>query len=374
MKILHTSDWHLGMSFGIHSLADEQRSFIGQLVQIIEDKQVDAVIIAGDIYDTSVSNREAIELYNMAVTGICNERNVPLLVIAGNHDGAARLASCRELLERAGLFVVGRLEADIQPVTIQDVDFYLLPYFNMDEVKSLYPDEAKTITSYESATDVVCNHIRETLDRSKKNIVISHSFIVGSELSDSDRSAKVGTATAVSKDVFREFDYVALGHIHRPQNLTDRIRYSGSPLIYSFGAEEKYEKSVTILDTDTMEQEYVPIRPIRNVRTLEGTYEQIMDQPASEDFLRLVITDHFVGLETISLLRERFPYAVEIRGKSFDIEQGEEHIRVEDISELSEEDIVKSFFKEIYQYEPTESQMKLFASAKSAKEAREGRE
>lgn len=363
MRFLHTSDWHLGISFGMTSLKEDQKCFIRQLFEVIKKEKIDAVLLSGDVYDSSVSNSEAIGLYNDAVNGICNDLKVPMIVIAGNHDGAARLASCRELLSHAGLYVTGKLTENLQPVVIGDVAFYSIPYFNIDEVRALFPEKSEEIRSYEDAMKLLCGHILEQADDSKKKIVLSHAFVVGAALSDSDRSAQVGTATAVSKEVFDGFDYVALGHIHRPQDLSDRVRYCGSPLVYSFGIEETYEKSFTIVDTATMEQEKVPIVPLHAVTTISGSYTEIMELPESQNYLKVEIGDRFIGLETLAALKTKFPNLIEARGKSFSVEEGETTITVDEISKMSENDIANSFFQEIYSCEMTSQQKRLIEDA-----------
>ena len=372
MKLLHTSDWHLGMSAGTKSLEEDQRFFLQQLYKIIDEEQIDAVLCAGDIYDSSVSNADAIAVYNDATTEICAKRKIPFLVIAGNHDGAARLASCRELLKEAGLFVTGRLVRDTPPVSIGNADIYLIPFFNKEEVIALFPEYKKEITSQEKAMQIVCNRIRENMDRTKKNILMTHALIVNAELSESDRSARVGLATAVSKDVFDGFDYVALGHIHKPQIINEHIRYSGSPVKYSFGNEEKQEKQVIILDTDTMEQREIIIKQLHDRKTVTGTYTEIMEMKNLEDsYLRLKITDRYAGLELLAEMQSHFPHLLELYGKSLE-ENGElVAMSVEELQTMDEFDIMKKFCAETFSYEPTEEQLDLFREvlAWSEKEA-----
>lgn len=361
MKLLHTSDWHLGMSVGTTSMEEDQRFFLHQLYNIIEEEQIDAVLCAGDIYDSSVSNAEAIAVYNDATTEICVKRGLPFLVIAGNHDGAARLASCRELLKEAGLFVTGRLVRDVEPVNIGNADIYLVPFFHKEEVASLFPEYKKEITSQEKAMQVVCNHMREHWNPQRKHILMTHALIVNAELSESDRSARVGLATAVSKDVFEGFDYVALGHIHKPQVISEHVRYSGSPVKYSFGKEEKQEKCVIIIDTDTMEQKVVSLKQLHDRRTITGTYEEIVAMEDLENaYLRLKVTDRYAGLDLLADMQTRFPYLLELYGKSLD-ENGElSAMSVEELQTMDELDIMKKFCAETFSYEPSEEQVALF--------------
>lgn len=363
VKLLHTSDWHFGMGLGNLSYAEDQRFFLNQLYELIEEEQVQALLLSGDIYDSSVVSAEAIELYNEAMTVLCLEKKVQVIAIAGNHDSPARLSSCRELLRGAGLHIAGKIEKNPGPVLLDDgkVAVYSIPFFNRDEVVALLPEEKSRIRNTETAMLAYCDHIRENMDKEKKNIVLSHALVVGAELSESDRSARVGFATAVSKDVFRDFDYVALGHIHKPQVIAPHIRYSGSPLKYSFGAEEKQEKGVVLIDTDTMDIRFVPISPRRERRSLEGTFEELMGLAAyREDYLRLYVTDHYAGLELIGQLREKFPHLLEVYGKSLSEEGEISALSVEELETLSEEDIMKKFLAENFSTEPTPEQLELF--------------
>ena len=363
MKILHTSDWHLGMVLGTGSYGQDQRYFLEQLYELIRRENIGAVLLAGDVYDSSITNAEAIGIYNEAVTRLCLELGVKLIVIAGNHDSAARLASCRELLKSAGLYVTGRLERNLAPVLLDGgkVAVYSLPFFNREEVCALFPEKKEEIRSQETAVMAVCDYIRQTMDPGRRNIVMSHALIVNAELSDSDRSAKVGFATAVSKDVFAGFDYVALGHIHKPQIVAPHIRYSGSPLKYSFGSEEKQEKGVVLIDTETMEQRFVPLKPLRERRSVEGTLDELMSrEDLTGDYLRLKVTDRYAGLELVSQLREKFPHLLEVYGKS--LTEGEEGsaLSVEELQSLDEMDIMEKFMAEMFGSSPSDSQREKF--------------
>lgn len=363
MKLIHTSDWHFGMSVGTGSYAADQRYFLEQLYELIKTERVEAVLLSGDVYDSGVVGAEAIGLYNEAVTALCMELGVKLIVIAGNHDSAARLASCRELLKSAGLYVTGRLERDVEPVLLDvgKVAVYSLPFFGRDEVTALFPERKGDIRSQETAAMVVCDHIRQTMDKERFNIVLSHSLTVNAELSDSDRSARVGFAAAVSKDVFKEFHYVALGHIHKPQAVAPHIRYSGSPLKYSFGSEEKQEKGVVLIDTDTGEQTFVPFAPLHDRKTVEGTYEEITArEDLQNDYLRLYVTDRYAGLELVADLRERFPYLLEVYGKGLTESESLSALSVEELQSLDENDIMEKFMAENFRFEPSPEQRKLF--------------
>ena len=363
MKLLHTSDWHFGMTLGTGSYAEDQRFFLDRLYRLIREEKIEALLLSGDIYDSSVVSAEAIGLYNEAMTKLCLELGVTVIAIAGNHDSAARLASCRELLKGAGLHITGKVERDPAPVLLDGgkVAVYSIPFFTRDEITALLPEKKDQIRNTETAMLAYCGHIRGRMDESRKNIILAHSLIVGSELSESDRSARVGFATAVSKDVFQGFDYVALGHIHKPQAIENHIRYSGSPLKYSFGAEESQEKGVVVVDTDTMEIRFVPIALKRERRSVTGTFEELLArEDIREDYLRLYVTDQYAGLELVGQLREKFPHLLEVYGKSL-TEEGELSVlTVEELEEMKEEDIMIRFLAENFSAEPSPEQLQLF--------------
>lgn len=363
MKLIHTSDWHFGMPVGTGSYADSQRYFLERLYELIRTEGVQAVLCAGDIYDTSVTNAEAIGLFNQAATTLCMELGVKFILIAGNHDSAARLASCRELLRGAGMYVTGRLTRDIEPVLLDEgkTAVYCLPFFGRDEVIALFPEEKARIRSMEDAMLVVCDHIRATMSPNRRNILMAHAYIVSAELSESDRSARVGFATAVSKDVFEGFDYVALGHIHKPQVIAPHIRYSGSPIKYSFGSEETQEKGVVLLDTDTMEQRFVALPLLRDRTSVTGTLEELQGRTDLQNhYLRMTVTDRYAGLELQAQLREQFPYLLELFGKSVSQDGEASALSVEELERLDETDIMIKFMEENHGYTPTPEQEALF--------------
>ncbi len=361
MRILHTSDWHLGMPLKLGTMIEDQQYFLDQLYSIIGEYNVDAVICAGDVYDSSVTNAEAIGLYSGAVTRICKELGKKMIVIAGNHDSGARLASGRELLEMAGLYVSGRIERDIRPVSIGNADIYPVPFFNRDEVIALFPEKKSEITSQEAATKILLDHIRETMDPFRVNIVVSHAFITSAELSDSDRAAQVGQATSVSKDVFAGFDYAALGHIHKPQAITDTVRYSGSPIKYSFGAEETQVKQVIIFDTGTRDIIPVPLRMLHDRKSVSGPYAALSTMSGLDDcYLRLTVTDRIDSLELLSELREKFPGILELYGMGYEGSGEETSISIDELTRLDETDIMMRFLEEQYHYTPNEAQIGLY--------------
>lgn len=371
MKIIHTSDWHLGISLHSASLIEEQRSFIDFLVNASKENKIDAVMVAGDVFDHSVSSAEAISLYNDAVTKLCKEIGIPVIICAGNHDGAARLASCNELLKKSGLYVFGKLTKEVNVVSLGDANVYCIPYFNTDEVKSIFPEEK--ITSYSDAMSCVLNSIKTHFEPSKKNILMCHCFVSGSALSESDRSAMVGGTSVVPADIFEGFDYVALGHLHKPQNRSEKIRYSGSPLKYSFSEAEHF-KSVTILNIgDSISFEELTVVPLRETRVIKGTFDEVLSfvekDNSRDDYIKIELSDRYAGMEVVEIFRGYYNNLLNISGKMNETEESE--LTVEELKNLSPDDILERFYKEITGTDLNEEQKILFQQAMAAVENEE---
>lgn len=378
MRFLHTSDWHLGATEGEQSLMEDQRFFLDQICSIIVDKQVDAVLLAGDVFDRAVASADAIGLYNDAMRRICRDLNTPVLMIAGNHDSAERLASCSELLEKAGLHVLGAARREPAVVPFADTDVYLLPWITEEKVKSLYPEERENIHTLTDAYRVMTGHMAESFAPDKKHIILAHAFITNAETSTSDRAAEIGFATQVSASVFEDFDYVALGHIHKPQDVNSYIRYCGTPIAYSFGKEENQVKSVTILDTAAMEREIVPLCPLHPRTTLNGTYDALLNPDfapeAAEHYVRINVTDSAVGLEMLAQLREIYRFPLVVSGKAYQDDGAAVSMTIDELEQLEQNpvEVFRSFCREVLKDEPSEHQMKLFEDAVAS--AMEGRE
>lgn len=370
MKFLHTSDWHLGMTFrGGLSFQIDQKFAINQICKIAVEEKVDGILLAGDVFDKSIASQEALRVYDEIMTYICAALDIPVFLIAGNHDGAERISQCNELLKKSGLFIAGALEAKPQMERVGDVDIYMLPWISTDKVRSVYHDKAQEIVSMEDAYKVVLDDYRSQFTPGQKNILISHAYIVDAETSESDRAAEVGRATMVSASVFEGFDYVALGHLHGPQQITERIRYSGTPMAYSFGKEEKQVKSVTILDTDTMEQRIVELSQLHKRVTLKDTFEVLMaaDYPEEirEGYVRLEVTDSYVGIDSLAAFREKYPNLLEVIGKNFEKEDAKITMTIEELDEADRdpETVFKRYCEDILEEYPSEHLISLFRDA-----------
>lgn len=369
MIFLHTSDWHLGAMGGERDLWDDQKYFIDAICGIVREKRVDAVLLAGDVYDRSVPAASAIGLYDYAMNRLCGELGVKVLTIAGNHDSAERLASCAGLLDKAGLYLQGAAQREPRVVDFADSQVFFLPWMTEEKIKSLYPEERDSINGLTEAYRVAVNHMREKFIPGKHHLLLSHAFITNAETSTSDRAAEIGFATQVPASVFEGFDYVALGHIHKPQQVNSYIRYSGSPMAYSFGKEERQEKSVTLIDTAAMTQEVVPLPLLHRWTTLTDSYETLLagEYPAEirEGYVRLNVTDTAVGLDMLSRLRQVYPNALVVAGKTYDGEDTTITLTMEQLEQMESDpaEVFKSFCREEMGQKATDHFLQLFARA-----------
>lgn len=369
MIFLHTSDWHLGATGGERDLLDDQKYFIDAICGIVREKRVDAVLLAGDVYDRSVPAASAIGLYDYAMNRLCGELGVKVLAIAGNHDSAERLASCAGLLDKAGLYLQGAAQREPRVVEFADSQVFFLPWITEEKIKSLYPEERDGITDLTEAYRVAVNHMREKFIPGKHHLLLSHAFITNAETSTSDRAAEIGFATQVPASVFEGFDYVALGHIHKPQQVSPHIRYSGSPMAYSFGKEERQEKSVTLIDTAAMTQQVVPLPLLHRWTTLTDSYEALLageyPEEIREGYVRLNVTDTAVGLDMLSRLRQVYPNALVVAGKTYDGEDTTITLTMEQLEQMESDpaEVFKSFCREEMGQEATDHFLQLFARA-----------
>lgn len=360
MKILHTSDWHLGIAINGFSMIPDQKHFIDKICDIISQKSIDAVIIAGDIFDTGVSNSEAIKLFDYAMKRICSDLGKKVFVVAGNHDSGARLSTHSELLSSAGLFIKGRINADLAPIETDDADFYFLPFFNTDEAKAVFPDEE--ISNLTDAYCVVTEKIKENMNHEKANIAITHSFITGAQTGDTERFAALGNAANVACEVFDGFDYCAAGHIHKLQTL-GKCTYSGTPMKMSF-SEAGQDKGVVIFDTETGKTEFEPLTPLHEMKIIRGDITEVLDSAVyCDDYIKIELTDGFAGLELQHRLREFYPNLMMITSDSHGVEGDEISLKVSDIETIPPEKIAESFFEETLGEKLTDSQMDMLLEA-----------
>ena len=320
MKILHTSDLHFGINLHGIPLLEYQWKFCDSLCDIIRNNSIDAVIIAGDVFDTSVASAEAINCWSNFATKLCIENKIPVVVCAGNHDGAARLASCSDLLKAAGLHISGTLEDAFEPIKLGNCEIYSLPYYNTSDASAVLECKADTGV----VMSEIVKRILDKADKSKKLILAAHCFAAGGKTGESDISARtsesVGGAELVPIAAFDGFDYVALGHLHRPQTLSKSgtiVRYSGTPMPYSF-SEASHNKTVSVFDTDSGTVAEIEVPQPYKLRNITGRFEDIIAQAQTDsdtdDFISIKITDCSARSFQRTELGKLYPNILECKG------------------------------------------------------------
>lgn len=319
MKILHTSDWHLGRTLHGYSLIEDQAYILDQLIEYMLQEKIELLIIAGDVYDKSLPNEEAVALFNHFISQVIGRLEIPTVIIAGNHDSNTRIHFGSELFASKHLYIVGECEKGYQQVTIEGsetIDVYLIPYMEPAYVREIAGDE--TIKRHDDAMRYLTRQIeKEKNDRA--TLLVVHAFVAGGDLSDSERRlCAVGTAEMVGADYFKPFTYTALGHLHKPQAIgSEHIRYSGSLLKYSISEanQPKCFVKLEIVDGKLTTLEEVSLKPKRDLKIVQGPIEAIVKAGAQlgeeerQDYVYAKIESK--GTEdVVGLLKQIYPYTL----------------------------------------------------------------
>ena len=316
MKLIHLSDLHLGKRLHEFSLLEDQEFILRQILEIISREQPDAVLLAGDIYDKSVPSAEAVSLFDEFLVRL-SRLGQQVFIISGNHDSAERIAFGSRLMDPGGVHLSPVYNGKVSPLLLRDrfgdLCVWMLPFLRPAQVRAVFPEEAERISSYTDALRAAVEHM--DLDPSLRNVLITHQFVTGAARSDSE-DISVGGTDNVDASVFDPFDYVALGHLHSPQDVGEsRIRYCGTPLKYSF-SERDQVKSVTVAELEEkgrLRVRTVPLRPLRDLRELRGTYEQLTLREnyagtPVEDYLHIILTDEEDVPDAVARLRSVYPH------------------------------------------------------------------
>ncbi|MDN5372071.1 MAG: repair protein SbcD/Mre11 [Carnobacterium sp.] len=349
MRLLHTADWHIGKIVNEFSMLEDQEYFLDQMIKKLKTIELDALIMAGDLYDRSMPSKEAVSLANKVLTRLIQEVNVPVLVIAGNHDSSERVEYGADLLATNRLYIEGTVKEVTRKVTIKGVNFYLLPFADYAYTRELL--QVETIKSLEDATRVQIETIKKEMDPEEINVLIAHGYVINlsndtSETTDSERPLSIGTAEYVSVELFEDFDYVALGHLHKAQKVKyDRVRYSGSLLKYSKSeARHKKQLSLVTLEKDHVEIEPIYIKPKRDMRIVKGLFDEIMEQQ-SEDYLFFELLDGNFVIDAMNQLKRRYPNAMGLEYVAKKEREENSSIKhQEQLEKLSIQDIFADFY------------------------------
>jgi exonuclease SbcD len=371
MRILHTSDWHLGRSFHREGLMEAQAGFVDHLVETVRAERVDCVLISGDVYDRALPALDAVRLCDEALVRLRELTRVVL--IAGNHDSVQRLGFGSALMDGSGVHVRTRLDRVGEPVVVGDAAIYGIPYLEPELVRNDWELEERSHTAVLSEA---MRRVREDLAgrRGLRSVVMAHAFVTGGEgrgpeTCESERDISVGGAANVPVSVFEGIDYVALGHLHGRQRMTDRVRYSGSPLAYSF-SEEHHVKGSWLVDLDSaggLRTEFVEAPVPRRVARLRGRIDDLLNDPRHETYedrwLQVTLTDAQRPSAAMERLRRRFPYTLVL---GFEPEGGTEdggRTWSERIKERSELDIAGDFVTEMGQAPVSDAERALLHEA-----------
>ena len=298
MRLMHLSDLHLGKRLNEFSLVEDQKYILNQILDIVDREAPDALVIAGDVYDKAVPSVEAVGLFDDFLVRLA-EKRLPVFVISGNHDSPDRISFGSRLLEASGIHLSPVYGGQVEPITLQDefgpVHFYLLPFVKPIHVRRFFPEEPAD--TYSQALSTAISHL--ALNPQERNVLVTHQFVTGALRSDSEEIS-LGGADHVDSSVFQDFDYVALGHLHSPQNCgSEHIRYCGTPLKYSF-SEAGDEKSVTIVELGEkgcLSIRTAALKPLRELVELRGSFEELTSREFyegtswQEDYTHLTLTD-----------------------------------------------------------------------------------
>lgn len=310
MKLMHLSDLHLGKRVNEFSMLEDQTYILNKIIHIIDEEQPNGIILAGDIYDKPIPPAEAVELFDDFLYKL-SQRNLNVFIISGNHDSAERIAFGFRLFDKAGIHLSPVYNGSISPIECTDdfgkINIYMLPFIKPVHVRRFFPDEE--ISSYTDAMSIVINNIN--IDTDIRNILVTHQFVTGSSRTESE-DISLGGSDNVDSSVFKDFDYVALGHIHRSQSCgNEYIRYCGTPLKYSF-SEANDTKSITVIDIKekgNIELDFIPLTPLRDMVEIKGKYNDIMLKDFYEgstlknDYLHITLTDEDDIPDVITKLR-----------------------------------------------------------------------
>lgn len=357
MKLIHLSDLHLGKRVNEVSMLDDQRYILEQILGIIEDEKPGAVLIAGDVYDKSVPLTEAVTLFDEFLT-VLAKKKVPVLIISGNHDSAERLAFGNRLMKESGMYISPVYTGKIEPVVMEDsegeVYFWMMPFLKPVHVRQYFPEAE--IESYSNACAQVVQDMQ--IDVAKRNVLLAHQFVTGAKTCESEERSVGGTEN-VNAEVFVAFDYVALGHLHGPQNIgSEKMRYCGSPLKYSF-SEAKDHKSVTVAELGKKGEltlRLIPLVAKRDMKEIRGSFEKVgsaeftdalkrEDENALENYCHITLTDEEEIPGVAMKLRAIYPNLMKV---SYDNVRTRSYQEITDAEDVEEKSAV-ALFCELYQ-------------------------
>lgn len=371
MKILHTSDWHLGKTLCKHSLIEDQQYFIeNNFFPTIEREKPDIIIIAGDVFDRAVAPIEAINIFNNVLYKVSHDYSTPLVIISGNHDSRERMAVGAELLKDQNIYISNSIDSFFKPITIkkdsEKINIYTLPFFDYTEAAHYFGDESN-ISSLSDAFSCLTEKLKDNFDNNTFNILVSHCYINCCSLSGSESSIYIAQTEEVSYKLLDMFDYIALGHLHSAQKAGNKGYYSGSPLSYSF-SEKSFNKSMILVETygKSFDLSHIDISPLRKVRTLKGNFKDIIEigkNHPSDDYICVHLSDNSPIYMPIEQLKVYFPNIITVSADWIN-NAAQNSDTLDEIPplnlKLNEKDLFCQFIEQICGEDVSESDLKNF--------------
>ena len=347
MKLFHLSDLHLGRRLNDYPLLEDQEYILNEVLKAADEERPDGVIIAGDVYDKATPSEDAVKLFDHFLSELA-AREFKVFIVSGNHDSAERMAFGGRIMNRAGVFVSPMYDGKIKGIPLGgDVFVYLMPFVREYTVRAVFPE--KEINTITDAARAVIENI--ALDKSKINILVAHQFVTGTaDGSDvergNDQTQAVGGVDNIDAGVFKDFDYVALGHIHKPQRAgSDNVRYCGSPIKYSFD-EVNQRKAIVVVETGEkgdIKTREIPLVPLRELRVFEGDFSTIMALDCCDDYVKIILTETGV-LDARLKLSKNFPKIAEMEFKAESSFAPDSRKGIKEIGTKTPADIIKEFF------------------------------
>lgn len=382
MKIMHLGDLHIGKSLGDFDLYEDQKYILEQILNLIKEKSVDVLLIAGDVYDKAIPGEKSVQLLDYFLKRLV-ETGIKTYMISGNHDSDERLNFGSSLFESNNIYINSKFNGILKKYSLHDefgeLNIYLLPFVKASQVQHFFPEEK--IDSYDMAVRTIIKH--SDFDACKRNILVAHQFVAGKddpEIAGSEGLSvhNVGMVEKIGYGSLAEFDYVALGHIHSPQSVgLKHIRYSGSPLKYSL-SEVNNNKSVPIItfkDKGEVLVEFAPLIPMRDIRHLRGNIKNLLDKKnisMENDFIYATLTNEDIVNDAMGIFREYYPNTVKI---DYDNSHTKEIENV-DITRITQnktfDELIKDFYMQMYSCDMGEEELEIMKWA--AKEAGVGNE
>ena len=368
MKLFHLSDLHIGKRVNEFSMIEDQKYILKRILDLAEEEKPDGIILAGDIYDKQIPSAEAVQVFDEFITRLAG-RAIPVFIISGNHDSAERLAFGGRLLNSRGIYLSPVYDGSVTKIPLKDqygtVWIHLLPFIRPSTVRHVFENEADLVTDVQTAAETVIRHME--IDLKDRNILVAHQFVTGASRCESE-DVQVGGLDNIDAAVFTPFDYTALGHIHSPQNVgTDRVRYCGTPLKYSF-SEVDQEKSITVVELEkkgTVRTSLLPLKPLRDMRKLRGTYLELTDRSFyrdmnREDYIQVTLTDEDDVPDGLQKLRVIYPNIMQLLYDNQRTKTTQEVDAAQAVEKKTEMELFYEFY-ELQNNQPMTKQQKDFA-------------